>query len=492
MVNENVRLIRPLGQGAMGEVWVAQHLTLRTEVAVKFITPELGTKHEEVRSRFEQEAAMAAQIKSPYVVQTFDQGTMDNGTPYIVMELLEGESLQELMDRSGALPPAITIQVIAQVARALGKAHNIGIVHRDIKPDNIFVTTTEDGLFCKILDFGIAKQTRLPQMGGLTHAGIMIGTPEYMSPEQVMSSKDVDSQADVWAVAVTSYQMLTGCLPFEGEAIGDLCVKLLQGNYELASKVRSDLPREVDQFFRTAFSRKAEKRFATIRDLARSLQLVFPDAELDPSLLETFGSLPPPAVSPLPRHRAATQAGEVQPQALRDDGNIVDIADDEIIGGSGEGVYHAAKTATLNGSAANRLQPDQVRKRKLGGWIGMAVGAAVIALLLGVVASVAVGEGDTAQVPVGATQPQATQPQATGAPPVTATLDLDDPDDDIEPVPAASADSSADPDGQPAPDASASADVAAGNSAAPRPLAPRPAVPKQPAKPGSGHGNHGF
>ncbi|HHH12089.1 MAG TPA: serine/threonine protein kinase, partial [Sorangium sp.] len=141
MVNDNVRLIRPLGKGAMGDVWVAQHLTLRTEVAVKFITKELGNHHHEVNSRFEQEASMAAQIKSPYVVQTFDQGKMADGTPFIVMELLEGESLQALLDRVGPLQPALVVKVVAQMAKGMSKAHKLGIVHRDIKPDNVFIST---------------------------------------------------------------------------------------------------------------------------------------------------------------------------------------------------------------------------------------------------------------------------------------------------------------------------------------------------------------
>ncbi|MFP6683490.1 MAG: serine/threonine-protein kinase, partial [Polyangiaceae bacterium] len=268
MVTPHVRLTEPLGEGAMGAVWVAEHLTLHTDVAVKFISEQLARDNPEIVARFEREASVAAQIKSPYVVQTFDHGVTDDGTPYIVMELLEGESLEERIQRSGPLPLEETSQIISQVARALRRAHEKGIVHRDIKPDNIFVTLQDDGVFCKILDFGIAKQAQLPQMGRLTNAGIMIGTPEYMSPEQVLSSKDVDFHTDLWALAVTAYEALTARLPFEAEALGELCVKLLNGEFLPPSHYRSELPSTVDDWFRIALNRDLAQRLDGARELS--------------------------------------------------------------------------------------------------------------------------------------------------------------------------------------------------------------------------------
>jgi len=295
LVNDNIRLTAPLGEGAMGSVWTAQHLTLKTEVAVKFISPELASQHPDLIKRFEREATVSAQVKSPHVVQVFDHGLMADGTPYIVMELLEGQSLMEMLEAQGPLPVAQAAQVLVQVARALSKAHAIGIVHRDIKPDNIFVTPGEDGLFCKILDFGIAKQTKLPQMGGLTSHGMLIGTPEYMSPEQVHSSKDVDHRADLWGLAVSMYQTLTGVLPFVAEALGELCVKLLAANFEPPSHLRPDLPPAIDAWFARALAREPEQRFASARDMAQAFVGCVPTTTMAEAMgLSTVSPVQPP------------------------------------------------------------------------------------------------------------------------------------------------------------------------------------------------------
>ncbi|MEM6790045.1 MAG: protein kinase [Myxococcota bacterium] len=271
MVNHNVRLTKPLGEGAMGSVWFADHLSLNTEVAVKFIAAEVAALGGEILARFTQEASIAAQIRSPHVVQIFDHGVMGDGTPYIVMELLDGESLMQWLERRGRLTMKEAGIVLAHVARALRKSHELGVVHRDIKPDNIYVHVSEDGLFCKVLDFGIAKQTRLPSLG-LTNVGTMVGTPEYMSPEQVLHASDVDHRADLWALSVTAYQMLTGQLPFAAENLGTLCVKLLDGTFPPPRELRADLPLGTNEWFRRALAHDPAKRFQTATDLAKGFQ----------------------------------------------------------------------------------------------------------------------------------------------------------------------------------------------------------------------------
>ena len=180
LVTSTVRLVRLLGEGGMGSVWVADHLALKTQVAVKFVSPQLIKEDSSILSRFNREAALSAKIKSPHVVQTFDHGVMDDGCPYIVMELLEGESLMERIERDGLLGFEAARTVVAHTAKALSKAHKLNIVHRDIKPDNIFVTKPDeddDEIFVKILDFGIAKQTGVPKVSAVTSTGMMVGTP---------------------------------------------------------------------------------------------------------------------------------------------------------------------------------------------------------------------------------------------------------------------------------------------------------------------------
>jgi len=190
MVTDKVRLEKPLGEGGMGAVWVAQHLSLEMRVAAKFIHADLAASNPDLVTRFEREAKIAAQIRSPHVVQVFDNGVTSDGTPYIVMEMLHGNSLAEWLALEGCLDVRSVARIVSQVASVLHKAHRLGIVHRDIKPDNIFMVEDEDDLFIKVLDFGIAKATTTPKDKRMTAVGAVIGTPLYMSPEQAQSSKE--------------------------------------------------------------------------------------------------------------------------------------------------------------------------------------------------------------------------------------------------------------------------------------------------------------
>jgi serine/threonine-protein kinase len=264
----NVRLSRRIGGGAMGSVWLAEHLTLATDVAVKFISEGDKRTDPDTLARFLREAALAAKIKSPHVVQMYDRGATDDGTPYIVMELLEGETLGQRIRREGALPVREAAEVVVQVSKALGKAHELGIVHRDIKPDNIFLSEDDAGLLCKVLDFGIAKQTQTLQIDGLTVQGAIVGTPEFMSPEQLLNAAEADPRADLWALAVVAYVCLTGRKPFTGETIGKLCASLLAANYPAPSQIRAEVPVGLDAWFRQALAKQPEERFGGARAMA--------------------------------------------------------------------------------------------------------------------------------------------------------------------------------------------------------------------------------
>jgi len=281
MVTDKVRLIRPLGTGGMGKIWVAEHLTLCAEVAVKFVPIEQVQEDPTRLSRFMREASMSAQIKSPHVVRTFDHGVTDEGMPYIVMELLEGETLRERIERQGPLTIEQTVELVRQVSRALTGAHRLGIVHRDIKPGNLFLVAPEstsdvdddsaihvlDDQFFKVLDFGLAKQHEMAGYSMETTTGAMVGTPAYMSPEQALSRKDVDHHADLWALAVVAYHALTGRPPFRGETLGSLCVAIANADFDLSADGGDDLPPALDRFFQRALHRDIERRFATAAKL---------------------------------------------------------------------------------------------------------------------------------------------------------------------------------------------------------------------------------
>ena len=224
------RIERVLGRGGMGIVVAATHLQLDERVALKFLLPEALINPEAVE-RFAREARAAVKIKSEHVARVSDVGTLESGSPYMVMEYLHGEDLAGWVRRNGAMPMADAIEFLLQACEAIAEAHALGIVHRDLKPANLFVTRRVDGSPCiKVLDFGISKVTvpgAAPEFG-MTKTSTVMGSPLYMSPEQMSSSRDVDLRTDIWALGVILYESLTGRVPFEAETMPQLCGMILQ------------------------------------------------------------------------------------------------------------------------------------------------------------------------------------------------------------------------------------------------------------------------
>jgi|CZKU01.1.fsa_nt_gi serine/threonine-protein kinase len=273
VIAERFRLSRQLGQGGMGSVWLATHLALDIPCAVKFIEGEIA-QLPEAQARFEREAKAAAQLRSPHVVQILDHGVFQ-GTPYIAMELLDGEDLGKRLQRIGRMAPHDVFRVVGQVCRALTKAHGLGIVHRDLKPDNIFLVPDDDREIAKVLDFGIAKATGSGIDGSNTKTGAMLGTPYYMSPEQAQGIKAVDHRSDLWSLAVIVFQALTGRLPFESEALGDLLVRIIVAPVPMPSQFVSDLPPMFDRWWERASQRDPAARFQSARELGDALAVSF-------------------------------------------------------------------------------------------------------------------------------------------------------------------------------------------------------------------------
>ena len=270
LITPSVRLVRHLGAGGMGSVWVADHLTLHTQVVVKFMAQDLAKDAASV-ARFSREAAAASQVKSPHVVQTFDHGISD-GLPFIVMELLEGEDLGKRLERSQQMSMDDVSMIVAQVAKALTRAHERGVVHRDIKPENIFLCDAGGGeLFVKVLDFGIAKRT-IGHVSGDTATGQMMGTPVYMSPEQLNASK-IDHRVDLWSLGIVAYEALTGQRPFGGDTIAALAVAIHSRDYAKPSTLNSALSPAVDEWFQRACAKDPEQRFASARELSDALRV---------------------------------------------------------------------------------------------------------------------------------------------------------------------------------------------------------------------------
>ena len=312
-------LRRKVGSGAMGDVWAARHVSLGEEVAVKLVLRDVfhgdGSSAD---SRFLLEARVASQLsrKTRHVVSVTDHGE-DGPYAYLVMELLAGESLDARLARMGPMPLAKVIPIVYQLARALSVAHADGIVHRDLKPSNVFVTVDEEGkALIKILDFGIAKlrasMRRVPITAGdakhSTLRGFLLGTPAYMSPEQARG-KTIDHRADVWALAVIAYHLLTGQFPFDGETPEDLFARLCRFEPTPISTWRSDLPSVLGDLFSLAFSERLDERFQSAVAFAGALeQIETLQLRMGGSAPEPMGaiSLPPPPALGVARDESVT------------------------------------------------------------------------------------------------------------------------------------------------------------------------------------------
>ncbi|WP_437592031.1 protein kinase domain-containing protein [Sorangium sp. So ce1000] len=269
------RLERELSHGGMGSIWVAQHVQLGTLVAVKFMRPAFSDLPV-LRARFEREARAAAQLKSPHIVQVHDFGFEEDEVPYLVMELLQGEDLSKRLQRCGRLSLQETLHIIVQAGKALRSVHEAGFVHRDLKPANFFLARVdgEDGEIVKLLDFGIAKDVSAVLAADISATGEVIGSPNYMSPEQFYGERDVDARSDLWSLGVILFKMLTGHLPFPGDAIGRVVTKVILGTVPSARELAPDLPSGIDAFFTRALARDRDERFQNVREMVNELARV--------------------------------------------------------------------------------------------------------------------------------------------------------------------------------------------------------------------------
>jgi serine/threonine-protein kinase len=318
----NYRVVAKLGEGAMGEVFLAEHPVIGRKAALKVIHPQ-HARNPEVVSRFVNEATAINRIGHQHIVEVTDFGRTPGGDFYFIMEYLDGKILSDLIAREAPFAPARALAIAAQIADALFASHSHGVIHRDLKPDNIFLVSRDgDDAFVKVLDFGLAKLVNddgAPRHE--TRRGVVMGTPYYMSPEQCEGRREVDQRADVYSLGVVLFEMLTGHLPFGGNSYGEVIMKHLTVRAPAARSLVPDLPDALDAVLGRALAKSPEERFATMElfrgallepgshaavaprpgaheELARSLRAARPMSRAEISRRRTLALAPAPPLAP--------------------------------------------------------------------------------------------------------------------------------------------------------------------------------------------------
>lgn len=286
LLGGRIRVSGVLGAGGMGVVLEGRHLDLERVVAIKMLKPSLA-KEPDALTRFVREARAAASITSRHATRIFDVGTTEAGLPYITMERLVGKGLDALLEERGRLELEEAVRVVVQAAEAIAEANERGIIHRDLKPANLFLAEAAgDGAapMVKVLDFGISKRVST-DLGvastSLTAPHTILGSPQYMSPEQLRNARSVDERTDVWGLGVTLFELLTGVVPFASESIPELCALILTGDTPRATALRPDLPKGIDDVLASCLAKAADDRIPSVPALVAAL-LPFVDDETRP------------------------------------------------------------------------------------------------------------------------------------------------------------------------------------------------------------------
>jgi eukaryotic-like serine/threonine-protein kinase len=303
------RVERVLGVGGMGVVVAATHVQLHTRVALKFLLPAaLGNP--QIVERFAREARAAVQIHSEHVARVTDVGTLPTGSPYMVMEYLEGGDLSDALTKGGRMPIAQAVSYVLQACEAIAEAHSLGIVHRDLKPANLFLARRpgRDSIV-KVLDFGISK-TNESGPSGLTQTSAMMGSPYYMAPEQMMSSKDVDARADIWALGVILYELLAGEPPFSADSMAEIVFQVTQRDAPPLQSKRPEIPPELGQAVACSLARDRALRFPNVAKLAAAIAPFGPPrSEISVErIVRVLGASAPPPADARPTMQTTMQA----------------------------------------------------------------------------------------------------------------------------------------------------------------------------------------
>lgn len=277
LIAKKYRVERLVGRGGMGVVLAARHLQLGQTVAIKLLTlPPDEDRRDEAIARFLHEAQAAARLQNDHVVRIYDVGQLEDGLPFMVMELLSGQDLGTMLDERGPLPEPEAVDYVLQACAGIAEAHQLGVVHRDLKPSNLFVTRRSDGLpLLKVLDFGISKQLTDPGSGQavatFTNTRTLMGSPNYMSPEQIRDARRVDARADIWAMGIILQELITDAPVFHGESFPGVCAAIVADPPMPVRTMRPDVSKELEAIIERCLQKDAQKRYQTIGELSAAL-----------------------------------------------------------------------------------------------------------------------------------------------------------------------------------------------------------------------------
>jgi len=271
VIDGKYRVERILGMGGMGVVVAATHVELEQRVALKFLLPQAAS-HPDVAARFAREARAAAKIKCEHVARVIDVAKLPDGAPYMVMEFMDGEDLEHVLTRCGPMPVDVACTYILQATEAIAEAHALGIVHRDLKPANLFLANRPNGdPIVKVLDFGISKSTLSSSQAQLTRTSSIMGSPLYMSPEQMTSAKSVDTRSDIWALGVVLYELLTRSTPFPADTMPELVAAILQRTQDPVRHTRPDVAPELEAVINRCLEKNPAGRFPNVAEFAAAI-----------------------------------------------------------------------------------------------------------------------------------------------------------------------------------------------------------------------------
>ena len=378
-------VVRLLGEGGMGVVYVAKHTRLSQLVALKFLHPKL-LDDEAAVVRFEREARNASGLNSPYAAHIYDVD-QSNGVPFMVCEYLEGTELLQEIKKRGALPIQEAVDYVLQASIAIADAHALGIVHRDLKPSNLFLAKQGKGRVCKVLDFGISKGSSAKELD-LTTTGMLLGSPRYMSPEQVDGGRQVDTRTDIWSLAVILFYALSAAFPFEGENVTQIAFAIAIKPARSICALRPDIPKELEAVIMTALQKSLSARYPNVKELIRAL-VPFGSARFTSALFGAGGHLssyPPPqyttspGVNPTPgtaRAPSAASLGGTGEPALETrrvgpDDPTMELAPERTTG--------ATRGAWSGDSGAPRTRVRLVRRLAIGAGVVGVIGLAAVVI----------------------------------------------------------------------------------------------------------------